>query len=192
MGQTAAKKAMDKVTTVPDVAGELKRQVDPAKVNIWERRMINPGSESAAPIVLKEEGWTLRYVNTSVEGRFHRAVYVQGWTPVTKDELRDSPELLGLAESTDNLVRRGERGVEVLMKIPTVVFERITREKARRELESIKKTREQLANAMASRFGSNAGDWAFGQGVDDGISGLRGKVVDSKERMVVDLDQDGE
>lgn len=190
MAQTAAAKAMKETMAMPDIVGEAKKQVDPSRVSIWERRMINPGRQSSTPVLLKEEGWEVRWVNTAVEGRFQRAVYEQGWMPVRTEELRDAPDVLGMEKREDGLARRGERGAEVLMKLPSPIFQRIQRRKAQIEIESLKKTREQLANAAASRFGGNAGDWATGQSIDEGVSGLRGKIVDSKERMVITPESD--
>lgn len=191
MAKTMAQAAMDKVTKMPEVAADLKKNVDPAKVNVWERRMVNPGRESTTPITLKQDGFTVRFVNTEVQGRFHRAVYDQGWEPVKVEELRDAPDMLGLTPATDGFVRRGERGQEVLMKIPTVVFKQIQRRKAQLEIESLRKTKKNLAEAAARQYGANAGDWASGNSIDESISGLKGRVVDTVETRVIDSEEDG-
>lgn len=172
---------------VPDRQG-----VDPKKVQIWERRFVNPGRESAQSIHLRDEGFETRWVNTGVEGRFHRAVHEQGWTPVRPSELGEDPADLGF-QVVGETVRRGERGVEVLMKIPTSVFKLIRQRKGQLEIESLKKTRQNIAEATARQFGSEAGDWAFdGRPADEDrpVSGLRGKVLDYRERRVVDSQEE--
>lgn len=193
MAETRAQAAMKRVTEVPNLKEELKKAVDPKRVGIWERRLVNPGRESTVPVVLKDESFTTRWVNTVVEGRFFRATHEQGWEPVRPDELMDSPEDLGF-QTVGSTIRRGDKGVEVLMKMPTVVFKKIQRRKAQLELDSMRKTREQLSNAAAQRYGSNAGDWASGRSIDpdQAVSGLKGKVLDFHERRVIDSEGEGE
>lgn len=174
----ALKKILDTGPTVQEVAE--KHSVDPSKVSIWERRLINPGPEGGVPILLTEEGWTLRWINTKLANRFYRAVHQQGWTQVKLTELKDPPETLGLTDNGDGLVRRGDRGEEILMKIPTPVFTRIQRRKAEVERENMKKTRQRLAEAAAAEHGAEAGEFV--------TSRLKGQVLDSMERHVVDSD----
>jgi hypothetical protein len=191
MAKTGAQKAMDKVMAVPAVAEELMKKVDPAKVNIWERRMVNPGRESVSPIMLREDGFTVRFINTEVQGRFHRAVYDQGWEAVKVEELRDAPDMLGLTPAADGFVRRGERGQEVLMKIPTIVFKQIQKRKGQIEMDSLRRTRQNLSEAAARQFGANAGEWASGKSIGEDVSGLKGRVVDYVETRVIDSEEEG-
>jgi hypothetical protein len=87
----------------------------------------------------------------------------------------------------DGLVRRGEKGVEVLMKIPSPVFARIQKRKAELVKTNLKKTRDRMAQAAANRFGANAGDFIAGkaEAAGEGIGGLKGNIIDSMERVPV-------
>lgn len=158
-------------------------KVDPKKAKIWERRFVNPGQEASQPIELAQKGWTTRWINTQMPGRFHQSVSVQGYEPVKKDELEHSLDLLGLVDMGDGLVRRGEKGVEVLMKIPTNVFNRIQRRKADLVKQGLKKSRQALAESAARKYGADAGDFVEGKSVADGIGGLKGNIVDSLEKV---------
>lgn len=190
MGVTKRDKAMAEVTSTP--MAEIQEQfqtVDPSKVAVWERRMVNPGRESSTPILLKEEGWVVRWVDTSVPGRFQRATASQGWIPVRESELKDTPEMQGLVSSEDGFVRRGIRNQGMLMKMPEKVFRMVQRKKAELELKSLRKTRQSLGSALQKQYGGNSEDFVHGAEID-GVSGLKGRVIDSKERIVVGSEED--
>lgn len=179
-----------KILEVPPIAEDLKKTIDPSKVAVWERRMVNPGQEPSSPINLTTPGFVTRWVDTSVGGRFARATNQQGWTVVKADELVTGAELQGFMVGTDGSIRRGERNAMILMKMPEVVFKALQKRKAEIELASLRKTRKHLAEAAANMFGGQAGDFVMGSDVAEGISGLKGKVVDSKERIGLESDQD--
>lgn len=162
-----------------------KVKADPKKAAIWERRFVNPGPESSRPVELKEKGWTTRWVNTQLPGRFHQAVSVLGYEPVHKDELEHSLDLLGYEDRGDGTVRRGEKGIEVLMKIPTTVFKRIQQRKGELTLKNLKRTKEHMAQAAAKQFGDRAGDFVAGAtgAAGEGIGGLKGSINDYVERV---------
>lgn len=187
---TMKSEAMKKVMPAPIMADELKKKVDPSRVAVWERRLVNPGRSPSTPIALREDGVVTRWINTANEGRFHRAVYDQGWEPVRVDDLRDDPKLLGF-QTQDGTVRRGHLGQEILMKMPEGVFRQLTRAKAKVEMDTLKKTRNALAQAAAQRYGGNAGDWAAGTDIDTSgaVSGLKGKILDSYESRVVESEE---
>lgn len=189
---TVKSEALNKVIPAVPTVGELKAKVDPQRVQVWERRMVNPGRESSRPVFLKDDTFVVRWVNTASEGRFHRAVYEQGWEPVEVKDLRDDPKLLGF-NVTDGYVRRGNQGQEVLVKIPRVVFNRIQRRKAELNNEHIRKTRQRLQEAISGRFGDQAADWAGGNDRaldrDQAVSGLKGRILDGMETRVVESDE---
>ena len=158
-------------------------KVDPKRAAIWERRFLNPGQETSQPIAMKEQGWTTRWINTQMPGRFHQSVSSDGYEPVKKDDLEHELDLLGLVDMGDGLVRRGEKGVEVLMKIPTNIFKRIQKRKAELTMQGLRKSRQALAENIARKHGADAGDFVEGKSVADGIGGLKGNIVDSLEKV---------
>jgi hypothetical protein len=99
------------------------------RVTILERRLQNPFGEGSTPIRLKEPGWALHIFDTSRPGRFHYAKREKGWEPVTPEDLEGSPEDQGF-DILDGKVVRGERGKEVLMKMPQSMYDRIAMRKA--------------------------------------------------------------
>lgn len=156
-----------------------------AKAAIWERRLVNPGQEASAPIELREKGWTLRWINTTMPGRFHQAVNQQGYEAVRQEELQESISLHGFTDMGDGLVRRGDKGIEVLMKIPSGIFKRIQDRKAEIVRLGLKKSKQALAESAAKRFGANAGDFVSGaaNAAGEGVGGLKGNIIDSLESV---------
>ena len=166
-------------------AEEPKAKVDPKVAQIWERRLVNPGQVSAEPIALKDQSQETRWINTAVAGRFHQAVSQLGYTPVRKEELEHDVSLLGFTDMGDGLVRRGEKGQEVLMRIPKRVFAQIQKRKADLVIQGLKKTRQRMAEEASKRYGANAGDFVEGkaEAAGEGIGGLKGVIKDEVEKV---------
>ena len=155
----------------------------PATAKIWERRLVNPLHTDSPGVSIKEqERWELRWIDTARQGRFYTASREQGWVPVHPNELEDTPDNLGLTSHNDGQVRRGIKGQEVLMKMPRAVMVRIRRRKAEIVSAGLKKTKQNLAQAAANRFGTEeAADFVMGKGDIDktGVGGLKGEIVDT-------------
>jgi hypothetical protein len=99
------------------------------RVTVLERRLQNPFGDGSPTIKLKEPGWALHIFDTSRPGRYHYAQREKGWEPVLPDDLDGSAEDLGFDVVNDRVVR-GERGKEVLMKMPQVMYDKIAMRKA--------------------------------------------------------------
>lgn len=155
-------------------------------IEVWERRFTNPGARPSTPIPLKVEGMTVRWINTAVEGRHHRAVYEQGWQPVPIKLLKDAASIPDLYKHPHGIVARGERGKEVLMMMPMHVFEKIQKRKAELTLKSLRNIREEVAGAAASRFGPEAGDFMSGGQTADGNIKAVGTIKFGVERVGAD------
>lgn len=156
---------------------------DQEMIEIWERRFLNPGARPSEAVQIKQPGMTLRWINTAIEGRHHRAVYDQGWQPVPLSQLRDPASIPDLFKHPHGIVCRGERGKEVLMMMPSGVFEKIQRRKAELTRKSLQNIREEVAGAAANRFGADAGDFiASGQSADGNIKAV-GSINFGTERV---------
>jgi hypothetical protein len=102
-------------------------------IDILDRRLTNPEADLVLPIRLKGEPshvddphghhrtWYLRWFNTSIPNRFHTVTASLGYTPVKWDELQDR-EIVSNAFTSSEQVRRGDRGTEVLCKMPMTYY----------------------------------------------------------------------
>lgn len=153
----------------------------PQTVSVIERRLQSGSVQrmGSDPVTLREKGWTVRFINSIVRpDRQYQAIHKQGWVFVEPTELADDPSSLGLTIA-ENRVVRGDRGQEVLVKMRLADYKRLQAQKTRENnagIGSSKKTKEQLAEAAASRFGDQAGEFVAKQVV--------GEVIDSKERVM--------
>lgn len=105
--------------------------------------------------------WYLRWINSQVPNRLHSITFTKGYVKVMKDELADADQISDLAATVDQTVRRGEKGQGVLVKIPFAAYCQIKQaELARRDArdKSAKKVREDLADAIGSSLGDEAGE----------------------------------
>jgi hypothetical protein len=118
-------------TSTPSMMKEAFKDLD--AIDILDRRLTNPEADLVLPIRLKGEPshvddphghnrtWYLRWFNTSIPNRFHTATASLGYTPVKWDELQDR-EIISNAFTASEQVRRGDRGVEVLCKMPMTYY----------------------------------------------------------------------
>lgn len=109
--------------------------------------------------------WKTRWINGGQEGRFSMVTDVKGYVPVRLSELRNPDQITGrhtIAEDgPDPIVRRGDKGIEVLVKMPLELysFVKAKQEEARkRRARNAKAVKEDLANAAGAQLGSEAGD----------------------------------
>lgn len=102
--------------------------------------------------------WKLRWFNFAIEGRAERFVN-EGYTKVERTELMDPESIPNLAEGP--IVKKGERGQEVLGKIPRKIFEfkkRRDAQRAGRLMQSASGLRDHVANGVASMAGRTGGN----------------------------------
>lgn len=158
---TAAAPVAAKMPT-PAVGALHEFSTDGDLVDIWERRMLNPGLKPSKPIRLKTPGMHIRWINLANNGRYQRARYEEGWVPVHQEELTDAREIYGVSYTTEGWVCRGEKQQEMLMKIPEAVWKKIRAAKFAEVEKSRKHIKENMQAAGASHFGdkynSNRGD----------------------------------
>lgn len=149
---------------------------DPKMVEIWERRIINPNPSFAQEIHLKQSGWMTRWINTKAyPGRLQLA-REQGYMPVKPDELKDTSEIVDLQTSPEGYVVRGDRGEEILMKIPEAVYKKVQRRKVElynRQYEG-KRFKEGIQSAAGEQY---SGDHAEAVGL------LKGTIKFGTERV---------
>lgn len=173
MARTTPKKA----PAGPDTA-LLEKYKDFPGIAVLERRMESPDLPGSLPIRLKDEPayledpqgkkrlWYLRWVNGGQEGRFSQVTDSMGYVPVRIEELQNRESVMGLAESKDGIVRRGDRGQEVLVKMPLELYTAIKRKQQdfrTRRSRNVKAMREDVANAAGRELGSQAGDMVHGE-----------------------------
>ena len=145
-------------------------------VSIVERRIKHPFGAPSVPVVLKSGGqFAIRIVNTTMRnGRLHE-VLQKGWSYVTPDELVGDPMELGFRVQDARLVR-GEKGEEVLMKMPQEDFDAILQAKTRYNIKNLGKqqTLSEAANRAGVQFGDQAGET---------IANAKIEITDSRERV---------
>jgi hypothetical protein len=118
-------------TSSPSMMREAFKDLD--AIDILDRRLTNPEADLVLPIRLKGEPshvddphghhrtWYLRWFNSSIPNRLHTATASLGYTPVEWEELQDR-EVVSNPFTGSNQVRRGDRGVEVLCKMPMTYY----------------------------------------------------------------------
>lgn len=173
----------------PDPATLLERFKDFPAIDVISRRFQNPNDPGSLPILLKDEDpnccmstdhqnvlrsgatvchkcrrparmWYVRYFNLSQEGR-NAQMRAKGYVPVDIHELQDADDVADLYRSEkDRYVRRGDRGQELLAKMPLELFNEIKRrQRDQRMADSIdaRKVRDDLADAAGKELGDEAG-----------------------------------
>ena len=137
------------------------------RVSVIERRLRDPYGGTNGPVIrLKDDpsgqAWQLRWVNAAMSGRYYVVTNERGWEPVHRDELLAETDIYDLADSTDGIVRRGEKGREVLMKMRRADFEAIQRAKVtHREsrLRHPEKAKADLVEATGRQMGDQAAEY---------------------------------
>jgi hypothetical protein len=143
-------------------------------IAVVERRLQDPELPGSVPIRLKDEStylqdprgakrkWYVRWINAAEAGRYSLVTETMGYVPVRVEELQNADAIMGIAESKDGIVRRGDRGSEVLVKMPLELYTAIKRkqeEKRSKRARNAKAVKEDLANLAGRAVGSEAGDF---------------------------------
>lgn len=147
-----------KTATAPAVAPVVVKT--PPNIDVLERRLQNPFGEGSTPIRLKEPGWTLHVINSSLRpGRYHDVTRNKGWVPVEAKEIDGDPLDFGF-DVRDGRVVRGERGQEVLVKMPTEWAEQIAarKDELNKRHTGRKAVRQAAIDAAAKEHGDEAAD----------------------------------
>lgn len=162
-------------------------------IDILERRLLNPEGTPSEPIQLRgqSEPMELRWINTELPGRYHEVTRYGGYVPVRTEELRDKNEVSDLQESPDGYVTRGERGREVLMKIPKRYYDAIQRKRAEIELRKlrssagIKRTLMEEAGGQSHTYKDADGQTRTisGDEAAHGVGQFFGEITSSRERI---------
>ncbi len=143
------------------------RKQAPKGLSVIERRLANPLGKRSREIPLNEslKDWTVRVFTKDPEhpDRHYEAVHELGYVPCTREDFPVDPQSLGFSVSPDGKVTRGEKGQDMVMRIPTRDWKRIQQAKAAANLASIKKhkLKEEVAQATAKTHGDEAGETVF-------------------------------
>lgn len=171
-----------------------------AAIDVITRRFMDPNDPGSLPILLKDESsdacvnthhqhrlkenavkcgmcgkpvrsWTVRWVNTSIEGRWGQ-IRAKGYVPVEVKELKDEQDVADLVrraeEDSSVYVRRGDRGQEVLCKMPMELYQylkRAQRETMRTRNNSKRQQQAELAEAAGAELGDEAGQMIHDGGI---------------------------
>lgn len=154
-------------------ASVLEKYQDFPGIKVLERRFEHPDLPGTLPIRLKDEPdhvsdadgaqrkWYVRWINGGIDGRFAQATDALGYVPVRLEELQNPQAIAGLHSATDGLVRRGDRGVEVLVKMPLELYNEIKRrqqERRERRANNAKLVKQDLTESAGRDLGDEAGD----------------------------------
>jgi hypothetical protein len=173
--KTGKAKALPRNAGLP--ADLLEKYKDFPGIKAIERRMLAGDDVGSVDIRLKGEPaflddpygkkrvWYTRWINTKWPGRWAQVTQVLGYEPVRVSEILDLNAITDLfkapADGADPMVRRGDRGEEILVKYPLELYLATKKAKAdlrrRRELNA-KVVKEELANNAARALGDEAAD----------------------------------
>src|SRR5690348_14791078 len=181
MARTTKTKAQ--VDSLPRSAGlppeRLEKYKDFKGIQAIERRVLSGDEQGTVDIRLKDEPpyvqdplgkkriWYTRWINTKWPGRWAHVTQVLGYVPVYVSELLDPQAIADLfknpADGADPMVRRGDRGEEILVKYPLELYTFAKRQKAElreRRSRNAKIVKEEIANqaGRTDGFGSEAAD----------------------------------
>lgn len=164
---------------------------------VLSRRFNDPSDPGSAPILLKDEDpgactntehqgklalgatvcpackrparkWYVRYFNLGMEGR-HSQMREKGYIPVEIKDLHSADDVTDLFRSKeDTHVRRGDRGQEILCRMPldaVLYIKRLQRDKRMAAAISPKKLKADLAEAAGAELGDEAGQTIHDGGI---------------------------
>lgn len=164
-------------------------------IDVITRRFTDPNDPGSLPILLKDEAdrccinsdhqnklragdttcrfcklpvriWHVRYFNLAQEGR-NAQMRSKGYVNVAITDLKDADDVSDLYRSDkDAYVRRGDRGQEILGKMPLELYNEIKR-RQRALLDAQANSTQRLQADLANAAGRELGDEA-GQSLHDG------------------------
>jgi len=167
-----AEPPLESAFPVPDV------DWDALSVEVYERRLLGLLDAGSEAIALNVPGdWHLRWVNSDLAGRWAHVVHTLKYVPVKTSELADPRAMAGFVATPEGYVARGDRGREVLVRMPRAWFEKIKRAEAEartRRTQDGQKLRDELSQAVAGRYGDEAAET---------VAGWKGTVQAGLERV---------
>lgn len=140
----------------------LKDEAVDACVNSDHMNRLKPGAVTCHVCKKPARQWYVRWFNLASEGR-NGQMRAKGYVVVEVKELMDSGDVADLysdRSDKDKLVRRGDRGMEVLAKMPLEAYSYIKgrqREAWNARALSGKKLKADLAEAAGAELGDEAG-----------------------------------
>jgi hypothetical protein len=158
-------------------------QVTSRRSAALERRLskgANPHATSAKVIPLKDpHRWQLYIGNDYAEDDgLYRIVHEYGWLPLAREDLACKPEEIGFRVNESGHLVRGPQGREVVFKMDKADYAVLQQRKSEanmRGIGSASKTRQQVAEAAASQFGAEAGEYIH--------KSVTGTVTDTREAL---------
>jgi hypothetical protein len=176
----------------PAALAQLRKQfADFPFIETLERRLLNPEVPGTLPIRLTDEPaehedpvgkkrrWHLRWINTAIPGRYQHITQGRGYAPVVWGELRNRDDIADRFEGASE-VRRGDRGTDMLVKMPMPYFrlvKRAEREQALKRARSKDAQKEELQQTLGRHFGAQAAE-AGAHFVGDGVRELPPRSAD--------------
>jgi hypothetical protein len=158
-------------------------QVTSRRSAALERRLAkgaNPHVSSIKVIPLREpHRWQL-YVGNDYAGDdgLYRMVHEYGWSTLEVGDLSCKPEEIGYRVNESGHLVRGPQGREVIFKMAKEDYAELMQRKTEKNMQGIgsaSKTRTQVAEAAASAFGPEAGDYVHKH--------VTGTVTDTREAL---------
>jgi hypothetical protein len=149
------------------------------RVSVIQRRLKNPFGAPASRIGLREAGWDARWFNGAIAADHIWRAKENGWQGVRPSELQDPEQIGGFQVSPDGFVVRGDKGQELLMRMPSDDRRQIQKMKTEVNTRNMRPgvMKRELADAAGKQLGDQAG-----QLINDKVR-LVGDVTDKVERM---------
>lgn len=147
----------------------LQDEADQCCVNSDHQNKLRAGATTCHLCHKPTRRWYVRFCNTSQEGRWAQ-IRAKGYVPVELRELKDEQDVADLVKNKEAsgsvYVRRGDRGQEVLVKMPLELYNEIKR-RQRATRASALSSRAKMQDDLAESAGRELGDEA-GQMIHDG------------------------
>jgi hypothetical protein len=149
------------------------------RIEVLQRRLQSPFGAPAVSITLREPGWEPRWFNAAIAADHIWRAKENGWMPVKPAELADPDQIGGFTTSPDGFVVRGEKGQELLMRLPTDWRKQIQAKKTEQNTRNMRPgaMKREVAEAAGKKLGDQAGQF-----VNDNVR-VVGDVRDSIERV---------
>jgi hypothetical protein len=149
------------------------------RVEVLQRRLSRPFGAPSTKVRMKEDGWDARWFNAAIAADHIWRAKEQGWQGVVPAELADPDQIGGFQVSPDGYVVRGDKGQELLMKLPSDWRKQIQKSKTDQNLKNMRPgvMKREVAEAAGRTLGDQAGSF-----INDNIK-VVGDVTDQVERM---------
>lgn len=112
-------------------------------------------------IPLRESGYVTKWAYADLHENRLWEMKQLGWEPLREDDVDGNLDDLGLRVNESGYVVRGERGREVLYRMPADARQQIAVQKAERNVSGLRggKAKSSVAEATAAAHGPEAGDF---------------------------------